>query len=194
MKSLINSIFIFCLLLFGSFNNPYIQSINENNGRLEKHSIDNKKNKPINDYQQLYSKIEYRRDSTLNLLKDSLTLIKYHIDNLGSNERKIIFYYQQERIVAIVQRIYNNMNEILAYKVFYFEGNNNCDWYTTRNNKDLGSHTYSYLNGNIVESDFKISPIILENPQKQNIIHSSKASLDSIMQHFPEFKYSMNWK
>jgi hypothetical protein len=153
-----------------------------------------KPNHLVEDSLHLYSEIENRRNLTLSQLEDSLTVIKYFNEKISENQRKIQFYYQKNRIIAIVSRMYNTKDEVIAYEVFYFKENNDCDWYTFRGINEEGSKTYAFLKGLVVCSDASLTPIIMKESKKMKIIQLVKTSIDSTMLHFPEFKYSLNWK
>ena len=153
-----------------------------------------KSNLLVEDSLHLYSEIENRRNITLSQLEDSLTIIKYFNEKISENQHKILFYYQKERIIAIISRMYNNKDEVIAYEVFYFKENNDCDWYTIRGINDEESKTYTFLEGLVVCSDASLTPIIIKESKKRQIIQLVKTSIDSTMRHFPEFKYSLNWE
>ena len=201
MKSTFKLILIFCLLLHIGYHNVSSQSVKEKKGSSldtlltnKEFDIRKRRNISVKDIQSLYSEIESRRDLTLSQIDDPLTLILYYNEKQGINRRKVLLYHQQSKIIAIVNRIYSPENQIIAYKVFYFENNNHCDWYTIREANDIKSSTYTYLNGSITKSDDKLTPYIIEGEQKQFIIRSASESLDSVMHHFPTFKYTLNWK
>ncbi len=116
----------------------------------------------------------------------------YKIDSNG-NEARIELYHQKTQIVRVEKRIFDSNNEQLSYSMFDFY-ENECLSNTTRNKKDQMSYTYSMLLGALIKFDVDYNPIDMSDIQKRQAIESAKASLDSIMQHFPEFKYSINWK
>lgn len=203
MKSIFKTICIICLIIFVGCNSRHPQSNNQkavdskgDSKTVREVSSDEKSNnigdKPST--AQLYSEIETRRDISDKLSSDPSTMQKVYTEKVSDNESEFIVRYQQKRIISILNRIYNKENEKIALKLFYFKEDNSCDWYTIMGKGDKYSHEYTFLNGSIVESNYKMTPIVIEDSQKQHIIQSAKAALDSIMKHFPEFKYSFNWK
>ena len=143
---------------------------------------------------KLNFEIEKRRNYTLKLIDESTTTVTNIEEAVNNYHRKIILYFRSDKLIALVNRTFDQGGKIVAYKVFYFTKENKCDWYTIRKNPDTFPKTYTLLNDLIVESDVNSTPIILENPFKKEIIRSAKLSLDSAMLHFPEFKYSFDWK
>ena len=111
-----------------------------------------------------------------------------------SNEARITLYHIGDRIVRIEKRIYDLGNTQLSYSMFDFNVDNSCYSNTQRNKKDKMSYINAMYWDTINRFDTDYKPIKIDVTQKQQIIESTKAELDSIMQHFPEFKYSFNWK
>jgi hypothetical protein len=145
-------------------------------------------------YQEIYSESEKRRKISAEMGADPSTIVKEYNENLDSCKRKLMIYYQQKRIISIVNRISNERNDILANEVFTFDENNNCISNAQRDYKEDRSYIYAMYWDSLIKFDVYCKLIDLTPSQKQQIIKSVKASLDSIMQHFPEFKYSFNWK
>jgi hypothetical protein len=110
------------------------------------------------------------------------------------NEARITLYYISDRIVRIEKRIYDKDNNQLGYTMFDFNENNTCFSNTQRDYKEKMSYTNAMYWDSLIRFDVNCKIIDINASQKQQIIESTKASLDSIMQHFPEFKYSFNWK
>jgi hypothetical protein len=109
---------------------------------------------------------------------DSIKITIYHIDNM--------------LISTSTSNIVNNVEvQRLGY---FFDENNNC---IARYQWSLESK-YSYYdvlyNNTLIRYDINDKFIPLGHEVKKQIIGSSKASLDSIMQYFPEFKYTLQWK
>lgn len=143
--------------------------------------------------QQLYSEIERMLSVTANLKHDEATLVKNLKLKLGDNKNEISCYYSKNRLIRIENRVFNNKNDVESFRMFDFDENNNC-FSNSIKDKDEESRIYAFISNYMIEYDSKLVPIILDSCQKQQIIQSARASLDSIMKHFPEFKYSMNWK
>jgi hypothetical protein len=125
---------------------------------------------------------------------DSSTSVKNHsykIDNNGI-EARIELYYQKAQIVRVEKRIYNETEE-LSFSMFDFY-ENECLCNTIWNKQDKMSYSYSMLLGALAKYDVNYNPIEMSDLEKRQVIESTKVSLDSIMHHFPEFKYSFNWK
>ena len=147
-------------------------------------------------YQQLYSESEKRFEITGNLKHDSITKKKDYNYKLGvdGNEARITVYYISDRIVRIEKRIYDMDNNELGFSMFDFNENNACFSNTQWNNKEKMSYTNAMYWETLIRFDVHCKIIDIDGSQKQQIIQLAKASLDSIMTHFPEFKYSFNWK
>ena len=202
MKTAINTLFILCFFVNIGCNGKTNQS-NITKDETSKDEIQPMKivnlgsNQDINIdsliKEQLYSVGEINRGVFAKLSSDSSTIEKLYTERLGKDSLCIKLYHQKARIIAVVYRIINSENEKIYNNAFYFDENNHCIANTI---KDKDEITYDYLMywGSLVKCDGNYNRMNIDSFQKQQIIESTKASLDSIMQHFPEFKYSFNWK
>lgn len=147
-------------------------------------------------YQEIYSE-EWNRDEIKAKLKFDLSTKKKNFNfktNNNVNEVRIELYHVNDRIVTVEKRIFDKGNDQLSYSIFDFDENNKCQSNTQRDYKEDRSYIYAMFWDSLVKYDVNCNKIELNSTQKQQVIQSAKASLDSIMQHFPEFKYSFNWK
>jgi hypothetical protein len=147
-------------------------------------------------YQELYRKSEQINEAIGKLKYDPSTRKKEIISKLNDNgdEGRIELYHLNDRIITIEERNYDKSNKQINGSSYDFDEKNacfsNCQWIT----KDKMSYYYAMYWDTLIKFDVYCKLIDLTPSQKQEIIKSTKASLDSIMRHFPEFKYSYNWK
>ncbi|MBA4411612.1 MAG: hypothetical protein C0397_19615 [Odoribacter sp.] len=149
------------------------------------------KRKPT--YQQLYSESEQRFEIIGNLKHNPSTGKKIYNYNLGRDSIKITLYHLNERIVTIEKRIYNNNNE-LGFRIFDFNEKNDCFSSSQWNSSEKMTYTNAMYWDTFISFDVHCNIIDMDFSEKKQIIQSTRASLDSIMQHFPEFRYSFNWE
>lgn len=199
MKKLIQITWIACLIFIISCNSGTKKSnsnqmtkpeINLEQAVLGKDSTIYEK-KPTPQY--LYSEIEKTLAVTAELKHDSSTLVKYYTHQLGNNKNVISCYYSRDRLIRIESRIFNKRDEVISFRMFDFDEKNNCFSNSKKDNNEK-SCIYAYIDNYIIEYNSKLTPFVVASAQKKQIIGSVKATLDSIMQHFPEFEYSFNWK
>jgi hypothetical protein len=105
----------------------------------------------------------------------------------------ISLFVDGKKIFSLEKRTLQN-NQVLSHDIFIFGDNNDCIGRSTHKKEWNNSFQDAIYNDTIVRSDIKEKIILINRLEKQQIIQSAKASLDSMMQHFPEFKYSFNWK
>jgi hypothetical protein len=146
-------------------------------------------------YQEIYSKSGQINKIIGEQKHDPSTKKESYIStlNVKGDEVRIELYHINNRIVTVENRIYNKDKQ-LNYSMFYFDEKNVCFSNTKRDYKEDRSYIYAMYWDTLIKFDVYCKLIDLPPSQKQEIIKSAKASLDSIMQHFPEFKYSINWK
>jgi hypothetical protein len=203
MKSIFKAICVFPLILFVGCNN----NRNQSNGTKVVSSKEDTQiikgigsnDKPDNvgkklTHAQLYSEGEARREISTKLGADPSTMKKFCTERVNDDSLSIALYYQNNRIIVVVFRITNKKNEKIVNDVFYFDEKNNCISNSTWNKKELMEYTNAMYWDSLIRFDVNYNKIELNSSQKRQIIQSAKASLDSIMQHFPEFEYSFNWK
>ena len=86
------------------------------------------------------------------------------------------------------------MNQDLGYSIFDFDDQNKCFLNTQRDAREKMSYSDAVYWDTLIRFDVHCKVISLTKEKKTEIIQSTKASLDSIMQNFPQFKYSIDWK
>jgi hypothetical protein len=203
MKSIFKTICIFCLIIIigcnrkpNRSNDQKVVNSKEDIQTIKGISSDDKLNNVGTKltHDQLYSEGETRREVSTRLGAAPSTMKKLYSERLGNDSLSIKLSYQKNRIIAVVYRITNSRDENIAYSVFYFDENNICITNTKRNKGEHMSYDYAMYYGSLIKCDVNYNQIEIDSLQRQQIIQSAKSSLDSIMQHFPEFKYSFNWK
>lgn len=206
MKEFIQLACLICLILIVSCNtnpkksnNNQVTEISKKSDIKIEQSVSGKDSvifEKKHTYQQLYSESEKRFEITGNLKHDSVTKKKDYNYKLGvdGNEARITLYYINNRIVTIENRKFDKNNNQLGYNMFDFDESNVCLSNTQRDYKEKMSYTNAMYWDTLIRFDIHCKIIDIDSSQKQQIIQLAKASLDSIMTHFPEFKYSFNWK
>ena len=203
MRSILNTI---CILLLVIFIDQSILLAQINNSGLydSNYKIPNKNgigtDDIANDRQEkptpgkILAIIENIRDIGLQQISDSATLIKNYSEKIGNNRMEINFYFKQNQIMTIVYRIYNTEGKRIFHKVYYFDNNGSCNLYSLLENIKIGERTFVHWMGFLLVTDSYYDSKVVEGDEKRKIIETAKSSLDSIMQHFPDFRYSLNWK
>jgi len=114
-------------------------------------------------------------------------------ENTTVNE-VITLYYQNNQLIQLSKRLIGGNNNVLKLDVFNFDENIDCfsryQW-TLENKYSFYDVIY---NGLVIRYDMNNKYFALSSIQKQELIQSAQSSLESLMRHFPEFKYSINWK
>ena len=154
-----------------------------------------KQNEIINNItrEQLSSIGESRRKTFEKLLTNRAMKEKRYYFLAGS-KNSITAYYQYKRIVMIIYKTINSSNEVTATNAFYFDESNNCIYNTNWNIKDKISYTYDMHWGSLIKYDVNYQRMNIDPDEKQQIIQSARASLASMMEHFPDFRYTFYWK
>ena len=142
---------------------------------------------------QLYSEIENLQDSNINLKRDISTKSKKYIQQMGNIKNEIVCYYQNDKLILIESKSFNEIRKNISFKIFDFTENNKCIIVSIKNEGE-NECCYYFKNKYIAEYTMNLNPIILDNSKKLKIISIVKTALDSTMAHFPEFKYSFDWK
>ena len=145
-------------------------------------------------HEELYSKGEIIREFFAKTSSNPSTKNKIYSEKKNNKETSINLYYQTKRVYVIVHRIVNTTGDMLFNKVFYFDYDNNCIYCSEWTDKTKMTYTNAMYWESLVRFDADYNRIEIDPAQKKQIIQSTKLSLDSLMQHFPEFKYSLNWK
>lgn len=145
-------------------------------------------------HQRLYTESENRFDYYSKITSDPSTTKKIFTSAVGDNETSTTLYYKQNRMFSVVYRQLNSRNEKIFNRVFDFDENNKCISSSTWIKSNPIQFTTAIFGDSLIRFDFKYNKINLSTFQKQEIIRSTKSSLDSLMQHFPEFNYSINWE
>lgn len=171
-------------------------TINDTNVKKNNSHKDSVEIKSRPTYQDIYSE-EWKRGEIIGKLKhDPSTKIKdynYQLNDQG-NKVNIELYHIKDRIVLIEKRTFDKINDQLKLDVYDFSEDNSCNAYTIWTKKEMMSYIYTMHWDSLIMHDVNCNKIDLNSAQKQKIIQTVKVSLDSIMQHFPEFNYTFNWK
>lgn len=146
-------------------------------------------------YQEIYYK-DYKWTEMIGNLKfDPSTKVESYILKINDqgDETRIKLYHNKNRMIRIEKRIYDKTNQEMNYDMYDFDTNNACLSLTQWGLKENMSYTYAMHWGSLIKYDVNCKLIELNPAQKQQIIQSVKVTLESIMQHFPGYKYSFNW-
>jgi hypothetical protein len=128
------------------------------------------------------------------LKHDPSTIIKQIIDTIGSNTHEIYFYFSNDRLFQVQNRIINEKDKDISFMMFDFDENNNCfSVYIKESEKDNPCF-YFFENDTVIMHNNKLSKFLDDPLIKKQIIKEATPVLDSTMKLFPEFKYSFNWK
>lgn len=173
----------------------HLENSNINNQRsvLIKDSISPQK---VPTSQDIYSMDDQRSEIIGELRHNPLTKktdYNFKLNDSGV-EVNVTLYFIKKRIVSLEKRIYDINNTELAYSMFDFDENNDCLSNTKMVIKEKMSYTYAKYGNSVIKYDVNSNLIEITDNEKQQIIQSTKVSLDSIMQHFPDFNYTINWK
>ena len=203
MKSSLIARCIFSVVFLTAYNSSLAQTnsldsmnskkdlLSKKEALLTRNSIKNSKDL-TND--EIYSEGETIRAFYAKAASDPSTKNKLYTEKFHENEVTVKLYHLQNRIYSIVYRVFNSKNEKILNSVFDFDEQNNCISNTERKINYSMSYTNAMYWDSLVRFDVHYKRIALSEDQKQKIILSTKLSLDSLMQHFSEFKYSLNWK
>ena len=119
---------------------------------------------------------------------------KSYRKNLGLNDSLIVtLYYQGKQAINIQSSTYSNNKEVERIGFNFSEDNECISQFHWIPEKRYSFYDVLY-NDTIIRFEMNNRFLPISPSQKQQVIQSAKASLDSIMQHFPEFKYSFNWE
>ena len=203
MKSAIRLICLISIVMLITHNNSWSQAITSRklgpNAEITSQMIINLEDNfkiRINDlsHEELYLKGEEIRGFFAKTSSNPPTKNKIYSEKMNHIETSINLYYQNNRVYVIVHRIVNTVGDKLFNKVFYFDYDNNCISCSEWTYKSKMTYTNAMYWDSLVRFDVDYNRIEIDPALKQQIIQSTKLSLDSLMQHFPEFKYSLNWK
>jgi|WetSurMetagenome_2_1015567.scaffolds.fasta_scaffold56913_1 hypothetical protein len=203
MKSLINTICIcFIIAIIGctgrkiqpdetklADQNKESQTVRETDKDIKLENITEKLT-----HEKLYSEGETRREYFEKIIADPSTTKNVYQEKVGDNLISLTLYYQQNRISSIVFRILNSKNEKIFNRIFYMDEKNNCLSVSTWDKNNPMEYTSAVFGDSLIRFDGHYNIIDLDSSQKQEIVKSTRASLDSIMLHFPEFKYTFDWE
>ena len=203
MTSSIIARYIFSVLFFVGCNISFAQTnslnlknsngevLSKKDAQLTSKTI--KKSKDLT-HDEIYAEGETIRAIYAKVAADPSTSNKLYTEKLHGNEITVKLYHQQNRIYSIVYRVFNSKNEKTLNRVFDFDEQNNCISNTERKINDPMSYTNAMYWDSLVRFDADYNRIDIDPAEKRQIIQSTKLSIDSLMRHFPEFKYSLNWK
>jgi hypothetical protein len=147
-------------------------------------------------HQDIYS-VENKWGEEIGALKHSSATLKksfnYYIQE-DLERVQIELYYIENRIITIEKRVFNKNQDQIKLYTYDFTKDNVCVSNTLWQSDEQMSYIYSMLWGELIKYDVNCNKIEIDSIQKKEAIESAKTSLDSIMQHFPGFTYTFNWK
>ena len=199
MKQKEKSIFIFIVLILNYSFISFAQQRIKTDYKVQKHFIIDQILTSI-DQNEILSNVKIYLDSKkindffAQIAADPAIEKKLLKENSDSIFVNTTLSFLHNQIFLLVYRTFNQKKEKTYNSIFYFDNNNNCISNTIWNIKRGVSFTYAIYWGKMVKYDVNYKRIEIEPEQRQQIINSTKASLDSLMHHFPEFKYSFDWK
>lgn len=147
-------------------------------------------------HQDLYSSEWKRNEIKAKLKFDPSTkkdTFNFKLEN-NKGDVQIELYHVNDRIITVEKRIFARGNDQLRLEVFDFTVDNACISMTRWKKEDRMSYIYSLYGDSLIKYDVNCYLMELNSPQRQKLIQSAKASLDSTMHHFPKFKYSFKWR
>jgi len=119
--------------------------------------------------------------------------VSYGFDNTGSMV-KITLYYQENRLIRIEKYIYDQSNKALSYSMFNFDENNGCFSNVQWNVKDANKLVLTTSEYGLIYFGSNMKLIKLKPNQMQKYLQETKDSLDAVMKHFKDFKYTFEIK
>jgi len=190
MKQTPNILTVVCILLFiCSFqSNAQIPSAS-----LKKDTVSTSKNVTS---EELYA-LEAKMAEKLTALKyDAATKqskVEYPSDNSGS-VAKVVLYYLGNRLIRLEKRIYDQTNAPLSYSMYTFNEKNACFCNTQWNQKDGKTQFLTKSDYGLIYFDSDMKLIELAPAQMDKLVQESKDSLDGVMTHFKDFKYTFEMR
>ena len=145
---------------------------------------------------KIYCAKEAQLEETAKLKFDPSTkkmMITQKIKNTD-NEATLTLYYNDNQIILVEKRICDSSKREISFSIFSFDNKNRCLRNDLRDYKKNLSYANAIYWDTLTQHDIRCKVINLNKEKKVEIIQSTKASLDSIMQNFPQFKYSIDWK
>lgn len=188
MKNPRNILAMICMLLFVSFFQSYSQV-----SLAEKDAVITVK-KPTSE--DLYT-LDCKMAEALTALKygpsTKQSKVSYPLENTGL-VANVVLYYQNKRLIRVEKRIYDKSNVQTSYNMFNFNERNGCFTNAQWNAKDVKTCILTMSEYGLIyfSSDMKL--IELDSNQMQKFIQETKVSLDTVMGHFKEFKYTFEIK
>jgi len=119
--------------------------------------------------------------------------VSYASDNTGS-VAKVVLYYQNNRLIRVEKRIYDQSNIQTSYSMFNFDEKNGCFLNTQWNLKDIKTRTLTMSEYGLIYFSGDMVLIELNSTKMQKLIQETKESLDALMGHFNGFKYTFEIK
>jgi len=201
MKNLLNLFTVVGLLLFASCSQGKGQvppsengdSASQQKSDLKKDSAPTFKEPTSEDLDNLDVKMAekltaLKYDASTKQLKAS-----YAFDNTGS-VAKITLYYQDNRLIRIEKYIYDQSNKPASYSMFNFDENNGCFSNVQWNVKDANKRVLTMSEYGLIYFGSNMRLIKLKSNQMQKYLQETKDSLDAVMKHFKDFKYTFEIK
>ena len=105
----------------------------------------------------------------------------------------ISFFFQDKHVIALEKRTLLDHKKI-NHEIFFFDDHNSCIGRSTHHANWSTSYRDVLFDDSLVRYDNSERILPLAETQKQQIIQEAKTSLYSLMQLFPGFEYTFNWK
>lgn len=119
--------------------------------------------------------------------------VSYAFDNAGSVSN-VVLYYRDSRLIRLEERIYDQNKAQTSYNMFSFDDKNGCfcniQWFARDSRKCI--LTMSEYGLIYFGSDMKL--IELDSNQMKKLVQETKDSLDALMKHFKDYKYTFEIK
>jgi len=119
--------------------------------------------------------------------------VSYTFDNTGSVV-KVVLYYQNDRLIRVEKRIYDQNNTQTSYSMFNFNEKSGCFSNTQWSLKDIKTRTLTMSEYGLIYFNSDMTLIKLDSIQMQKLVQETKDSLHVLMGHFNGFKYSFEIK
>ena len=119
--------------------------------------------------------------------------VSYTFDNTGSVV-KVVLYYQNDRLIRVEKRIYDQNNTQTSYSMFNFNEKSGCFSNTQWSLKDIKTRTLTMSEYGLIYFNSDMTLIKLDSIQMQKLVQETKDSLNVLMGHFNGFKYSFEIK
>jgi len=119
--------------------------------------------------------------------------VSYAFDNAGSMSN-VVLYYQNNRLIRLEERIYDQNKTQTSCNMFSFDEKNGCFCNTQWNVRDPMKRILTMSEYGLIFFGSNMNLIDLDSNQMKKLIQETKDSLDVLMGHFKDFKYTFEIK